>query len=278
MLREIGINGCDEYENIVVDFLKSGLFDTADVSKIIERYASEADVMHAVTLAKQFQDHVIWHHRMTDNDLLEEGKEVSRYSHLLDAYLVTSLHQSISELNGGQPIADALLKNWINVFEVKTINNFEFDNFWNQPIHPYILTAFDAAKARSQASSTVFDACKHIAMNTGWGSEQEAILKASTAQDFESIIRTLEVDDLRLFMCKFLDMCVHSENYIPHFGSATECFMDACRNIFNDSTVPRLGKLIEDLFKSSKLESHLISPELIPVIQISDDVQSTPDC
>ena len=266
MLQEIGVNGCDEYENIVVDFLKSGLFDNADVAKIIDRYASEADVMHAVTLAKQFQNHVIWHHRMTDSDLLDEANEVASHSHLLDAYFVTSLHKSISELNGGKPIADELLKKWIDAFEVKTIDNFEFDNFWNQPIHSDILTAFDAAKARSLASLTVFDACKHIAMNNCWGREQEAILKSSTAQDFESTIRTLEVDDLRLFMCRFLDMCVHSGNYKTHFGSAMDCFMDACRNIYNDPTEPRLGKLIENLFKSSKLESHLAPPVDVPMV------------
>ena len=36
----------------------------------------------------------------------------------------------------------------------------------------------------------------------GWGYKQEAVLKAATVQDFEAVIRTLEVDDLRLFMCK----------------------------------------------------------------------------
>jgi hypothetical protein len=269
MLQEIGVNGCDEYENIVVDFLKSGLFDTSDVEKIIDRYASEADVMHAMTLAKKFQEHVVWHHTMTNAELVAEAQEVAKHSHLLDAYSVTAQHQLVAELAGGQPVADTLLKNWIDAFEAKNLENFEFDNFWNQPIHPDIKAAFDAAKARSQANSTVFDACKHIAMNSGWGHKQEAILKASTAQDFESIIRTLETDDLRLFMCKFLEMCVHPENYKQHFGSATDSFMDACRNIYNDPIVPRLGKLIEILFKSSKLESHLAPPVAVPGAQIA---------
>lgn len=264
LLQEIGVNGCDEYENIVVDFLKSGLFDTADVAKVIDRYASEADVMHAMTLAKLFQEHVVWHHKMTDAELLVEAQEVAKNSHLLDAYSVTSQHQLVSELIGGQPIADALLKNWIDVFEAKTLENFDFDNFWNQPIHPDIQVAFDAAKARSQASSTVFDACKHIVINSGWGRKQEAVLKAATAQEFEAIIRTLEVDDLRLFMCRFLEMCVQSGTYTPHFGTATDCFMDACRNIYNDPTVPRLAKLVENLFKSSKLEAHLVPPVAVP--------------
>lgn len=122
----------------------------------------------------------------------------------------------------------------------------------------------DTAKARSQAHSTVFEVCKHIAGNSGWGRKQEAVLKSTTTQDFEAIIRTLEVDDLRLFMFKFLEMCVQSGTYKQHFGSATDFFMDACRTIYQDPAVPRLAKLVETLFKSSKLEAHLVQPNAFP--------------
>ena len=266
MLHKIGIVGCDEYENIVVDFLKSGLFDSADVEKIISRYISEADVMHAVTLARKLHEHAVWHHRMTDAELTAEAEEVVKHAHLLDPYTVTSQHQLISELTDGQPIADQLVKNWIDTFKAKNLENFEYENFWNQPIHPDIEAAFDATKAKSQAKSSVFDACKHIAENSGWGSKQEAILKASTVQDFESMIRTLEVEDLRLFMCKFLDMCIHSGTYKEHFGPAIDHFVEACKNIYNDHSVPRLGKLIENLFESSKLKSRLIPPAEAPAV------------
>lgn len=264
LLQEIGVNGCDEYESIVVDFLKSGLFDTAEVARVVERYAREADVMHAMTLTRLFHEHVVWHHKMNDAELLMEAQGVAKISHLLDAYSVTSQHQLISEITGGEPVAASLLKNWIDVFEAKVLENFEFDNFWNHPIHPDIQAAFDAARARSQASATAFDACKHIVMNSGWGRKQEMVLKAATAQEFESIIRTSEVDDLRLFMNKFLEMCVQSGTYVQHFGFATDRFIDACRNIYNDPTVPRLAKLIEILFKSSKLEAYLTRPAAVP--------------
>ena len=203
---------------------------------------------------------------MTDAELTAEAEEVVKHAHLLDPYTVTSQHQLISELTDGQPIADQLVKNWIDTFKAKNLENFEYENFWNQPIHPDIEAAFDAAKAKSQAKSSVFDACKHIAENSGWGSKQEAILKASTVQDFESMIRTLEVEDLRLFMCKFLDMCIHSGTYKEHFGPAIDHFVEACKNIYNDHSVPRLGKLIENLFESSKLKSRLIPPAEAPAV------------
>jgi hypothetical protein len=272
LLQEIGVNGCDEYENIVVDFLKSGLFDTAGVEKVIDRYANEADVTHAIAMAKRFNEHVIWHHRLTDADLLTEATELAKSSHLLDAYSVTYHHQQISELDGGRPVANAFLKNWIDAFEAKKLENFEFDNFWNQPLHPDVRAAFDAATARSQATTTAFDACKHIVMNSGWGHKEEAVLKAATVQDFDAIIRTLEVDDLRLFMRRFLEMCVQSGSYVQHFGPATTRFMDACRNIYNDPAVPRLAKLVETLFKSSKLEAHLTPPVAVPAASAASQV------
>lgn len=264
LLQTIGINGCDEYENIVVDFLKSGLFDNSDVAKIIDKYAREADVMHAMAKAREFQEHVIWHHKMTDSELLEEAQGVAKTAHLLDVFTVSFQHQLIAELNGGQGIADAMVNGWVAAFEEKKIENFEFENFWGHPIHPDIQAAFDAAKARSHASLTVFDACKHIVMYSGWGSKQEATLRAATVQDFEAVIRNIEAAHLRLFMGRFMEMCVQAGTYSDHFGNATNVFMDACKNIYNDPAVPRLAKLIETLFKNANLEAHLALPLTAP--------------
>ena len=55
-------------------------------------------------------------------------------------------------------------------------------------------------------------------------------------------------------------MCVQSGTYKQPFGSATDLFMDACRNIYNDPAVPRLAKLVEILFKNSNLFAHLAPP------------------
>jgi hypothetical protein len=260
MLSELGINGCDEYEMLVVDFLKSGLFNVAAVQGIIERYSREADVMHAITLSRAFHDHVLWHHTMSDGELLGEAAELVPLVPLLDMYAATSLFDHVSKIPGGAAIAAALIKAWIDRFEERSIQGMDFDSFWNHPLHPDIKAAIDAAKARSQSHATIFDACSVIVNNRGWGRKQEAVLKAATVADFEATIRTLAIEDFKLFMSGFVDMCVHSQTYKAHFGSATENFLAACRNIRNDPTVPRLGATIENILRSSHLESHLIEP------------------
>lgn len=68
------------------------------------------------------------------------------------------------------------------------------------------------------------------------------------------------MDDLRLFLCRFLDMCVHKAIYTSHFGSATDNFMQPCRDIVADPCQARLGALITLLFKGAKIESELIAP------------------
>ncbi len=257
MLLELGINGCDEYEILVVEFLKSGLFDAAEISKIINRYIDEADVMHAMSLSTKFHEHELWHYTMTDEELVAEALSLSKLSHLLDAYSVTSLHSLIMELNGGQPVAAALLKNWLDAFKEKQIESISFDNFFNQPIHADIQIAIDTVKAKKNSNSTLSDACLYIAKNRGWDWRQAETLKSATVQDFELVIRTSDVDDLKIIMRRFVEMCVQPSSYKDQFGSALENFTFACRNIYTDKSMPRLSKLVEILFKHSKLESKL---------------------
>jgi hypothetical protein len=257
LISELGIVSCDEYENLVIDFLKSGLFDAADVQKIIDKYSKEADVMHAVALSRTFHDHVLWHHLIPSEELLIEAQSLLPYIPLLDMYSVTSLHEQVSIIAGGMPIAESFIRSWVDAFEAKNIEDIEFDNFWNRPLHPTIKGAFDEAKARSQSRATILEACSVIAHNGGWGQKQEAVLRAASIGDFEVAIRTLDVEGFKLFMSHFADMCVHSETYRAHFGSATDNFLIACRNIHNDPAVPRLSQIIQNILKSSRLDSHL---------------------
>ncbi|MFN0303492.1 MAG: NTPase KAP [Burkholderiales bacterium] len=261
-LQELGIHSCDEFEQLVVEYLKSGLFDVADVAKIIERYTSEADVMRTHNLAQQLHEHVIWHHRLTEAQLVAEAQSLAVSVHLLDAYSVTSLHELVSGLTDGAEVADSMVDNWIAEFHRRDIGVTNFENFLQRPIHPRIKAEFDTARAAAQAKTTVFEACKFPAQNNGWGHKQEAVMKSATVQDFEATIKSLEVDELRIFMCRFLEMCVQRPTYQPHFGPATDRFIEACRNICADASDGRLGSLIKLLFKSAKLEAELNPPRL----------------
>lgn len=189
LLLKLGINSSDEYENIVADFLGSGLFDAAEVRTVIDRYVDEAEVMRVRNFATQFRDHVIWHHEMTNAELLSEAKEIAKSAKMLNAATVTFLHKLIAELPEGQVSADALLSNWIADFKSKPHVVHDFDNITSGNLHPSIQALFDEAKASALANVTVFEACKYVAENNAWGKKQESAMKAATVQDFEHTIR-----------------------------------------------------------------------------------------
>ena len=104
-------------------------------------------------------------------------------------------------------------------------------------------------------------------------------MKSASVADFEVTIKSLEIENLRLFMCRFLDMCVHKGTYQPYFGSAMEHFTQACRNIVSDSSQARLGALITLLFKDAKIESELkpsATPAAIPSVSAEVNQATSP--
>ncbi len=257
LMRELGISSCDDFELLVADFLHSGLFDVSKIAEIIDRYVAEDDFMRTRNDCNTFFQRMIWNHTLTEAELLAEATELADRSHLLDAYMFTALHESISELPGGEAIADSALAQWIKALRAKDLKDVDVNNFFQRKFHPQIEAEFNSINAKTQANTTVLDVCISIIKNSGWGLREEAVLKSATVQDLETIIRTSEVPELMLFMGKMLDLCVNKQTYEKHFGSAMDNFVQACRNIVNDPKTGRLCKLIKILFSDSKLTEEL---------------------
>jgi hypothetical protein len=181
----------------------------------------------------------------------------------LDAYTVTSINSLISEITGGQVVADAMINKWVSAFRQRTEGaenisaDFGEDRIFGHPLHRRIKDEFDLVKNRVQAKTTIFDACVQIVKNSGWGPRQEAVLKAATVQDFVLTIKTLETSDLKRFMRQFMSMGVEKQNYVQPFGSAMDHFIEACRIICADPQANRLAKLIRVLFEDAKLTPSL---------------------
>ncbi|GAB1720035.1 MAG: hypothetical protein NTAFB09_17660 [Nitrosospira sp.] len=262
LLNELGIHGCDDYERLVIEFLQSGLFDVGDVAAIIDRYIAETDAMNARDETRRFLQRVVWDHRITEVELLEEAKALALKSYLLDPYNVTSLYEAVSQLPGGMPLADAIMARWVEVFKAKNVedlNNDDDDNSFNHPIHFLIKAEFDAIKARAQAKTKVFDTCVDIAKNSGWSARQEMAMRAASVADFELTIKTVDIQGLQIFMHQMLKMRIRKQTYEPHFGAAMDRFVEACHNIAQDPQSGRLGKLIKGLFADMKLGA-LLNP------------------
>jgi len=257
LLNELGIHACDEFEVLVVQFLESGLFDLTKLNEIITRYASETDVFEARERAQQFRKDLFWDHRINEAELLQKAKDLISIAHHLDPFTATDLKISMAEMPEEDEIGEAIVNEWLKGFKAKGVTEYVKEDPFNRPLDAVIKAEFAAIKVQAQAKTTVFDACMHIAEHSGWGAMQVVALKSAAVADFDLMIRTLEIEDLRKFMRKMIEMRLNRAMYDEHFGSATDYFVDACKKIVIDSDSARLGKLVQRLFKDAGIAGEL---------------------
>ncbi|MGU7842434.1 P-loop NTPase fold protein [Burkholderia sp. AW33-5] len=272
LMSELGINSCDDFEKVLVEFLESGLFESEKVQAIIERYIGEAQTIEARQNARIFIKKAIWDHRATDSDLIAEATVFPAVAGQLDPYVATELHGVLSELDGGQRLAEQVIQAWIAAFRDRGGPAPDDDNPFGNPLHPDIQATFDVVVSQQQAQATVVEACNHIIEHSGWGTLQEVAMKRATAADFESAIREMGIDDLPKFMRRMIQMRLQRGAYDPHFGHATDRFMEACRAIANDQSPEsaRLAKLMKRLFATTALATEL---EAAQPSQRADDAE-----
>lgn len=260
LMQELGIHACDEFEQRLVEFLESGLFEADSIETVMNRYAAEREAMEAREAANNFLKRVFWDHRTAEAQLVTEAAAFPAVAGLLDPFIATQLDSVLTKMPGGAPIGEAIIAGWIDAFKASKPTSVNDENPFNNPLHPKIVAEFDLIKANAHANATVIDACMDIIQNSGWGTLQEVAMRRATAADFEAAIRDMEdLDKLRRFMRRMIEMRLQRETYDPHFGTATERFMEACRAIANDAASPRLASLIRRLFDSTTLASELMS-------------------
>ncbi len=264
LMSELGINSCDDFEKVLVEFLESGLFESDKVQAIIERYVAEAQTIEARQNARTFIKKAIWDHRTTDADLIAEAASIPAVAGQLDPYVATELHGVLSELADGQGCAEQLIQAWIAAFQARGGPAPDDDNPFGTPLHPDIQATFDATVAHQQAQATVVEACNHIIEHSGWATLQEVAMKRATAGDFELAIREMDIEDLPKFMRRMIQMRLQRATYDQHFGHATDRFMEACRMIANDQSAEsaRLAKLMKRLFAKTALATELEPAQL----------------
>lgn len=252
LLEALNVNACDEYEHMVAAFLKSGLRIDAEVKAILDRYVAEKDAFGAEKRCRRFYELNTWHPSITDAELLAEATALAQVAHMLDGYTVSSLHDTISDLPEGKPIADAMLAEWLRAFNAVDRAAFRHDSVFDRPLHPDIKAAFVEMERRVHPMPSLVGACLQIAGNS-WGDEDRAALRAATPESYEQAIKSLVGQDLKKFMRKNIDLYVRRSGYETDFGDAMEHFGTACRSICNEDESSRLSRLIRLLFNHAKI-------------------------
>lgn len=117
LLVELGINGCDEYEELVVEFLQKGSIDTAGLNNIIARHVHEQDAMNVHSEVRRFYSDVHWNFRIENAALLERARGLVDKVKFLGPDDMTSLSEFTKMLDGGDEVSQQLVDAWVADFK-----------------------------------------------------------------------------------------------------------------------------------------------------------------
>lgn len=260
LMSKLGIESSDEFEELVIAYLKEGKRDDTEISKLVDGYRADQEKLESVANAHAFVDHFHWHHDLSDAALLEEASALVPQARHLDAYFVTGLHNLISELSGGQSVADRLVEAWLNEFRARISDAELGEDVFHRPLLPQIKDAFDTARASRIDRGSLTEVVASLVAKPGWGRREEEVMKRATAREFEDSMQSLKGNDFKLFMLKNLDILEHRATYEPHFGEASQRFLEACRSVVSTNANPRLARVVRQLFAESKV-ARALEPE-----------------
>lgn len=266
LLDKLGILGTDEFEILVVDYLKSGLIEGAAVGRIIDRYLAEGRELAARERVKKFRERSIWHPEVTEAELLEELRGMLPDVGLLDMYSVTHLHSEAMSLAESGDLGQKLVDGWLGAFRRRYPAGQEPDldldaNYFRRPLHPDIAAELQTMLARKQAGATLLEVCRTVRDDHGWGSRETMFMKSVSAADYEAAILATTGADLKLLLLQSLDFLRNPGVYDSHFGGARQSFLEACRRIVAREQDSRRAKLIVNIFRDAGIEAQLTPAE-----------------
>lgn len=272
LLDKLGIQGTDDFEALVVDYLKSGLIDVGAVGTIVDRYVAEGRQLAARTRAHDFFERSIWHLEIPEVQLLEELRAMLPDIGLLDMFTVTSLHRQASKLAGGAEVAGELVEGWISAFRARhplghDESRLDRDyNYSRRSLHPDIEAEVRALLARQQSTATLLEVCRRVSEDQSWGSREDSLMRSITPADYEAAITAATGHDLKLILLQSMDFMKNRNAYEGSFGSGIESFVVACRAIVHREPDSRLGRLVRELFSDAGMESVLVLPAVAEAV------------
>ncbi|KVL65421.1 hypothetical protein [Burkholderia ubonensis] len=270
LLRELGIMSCDEFEELVIAYLKDGQFETSGVTEVLDRYEREVNQLLAQQTGQALSRRLYWDVDSGDKQLVDAARNTVPHAKYWDAYLVTILSNELAQLPGGQEVGEAFVQEWIQEYRTRERTGGHADEDLNN-LHPAIVVELQADERRSadEGSASLLEVVKRIIKQSGWGAAEEFAMKNATALDFELTIRRSSMDDRAFFLKHMIRMRNERRNYDPHFGNATERFVNACQAILSAPEPDRLARLIRRVVAGTPLGRELggMDPAAQPAAQ-----------
>jgi len=257
LLTKLGINSADEFEGLVVTYLREGRHETDEISKVVDSYCANANRLAANAAVQQFVEQFHWNVKLSDTELLAVAQRAVDRSMELDRYTISGLHAQIAQLAGGLAVADRMLDDWLVRFEEISANYEYGDPPFEQPLHPRIKAVMDRQRQSRVDRGTLAEAVASLIANQGWGHREEIVMKRATVDDYLDAMRTLEGKEFKMFLLKNLDILEQGPGLDQHFGDARHRFLEACRRLCQADPESRMAKLLHTIFAKSRVPNLL---------------------
>ena len=257
LLSKLSINSADEFEELVVAYVRDGSHDAEAIEAIIKGYQTNENGTEARNRGHAFFERSLWGVTDPDNELVADAEDLIARVADLDAYSVSAMEKQMTDLPGGADLGARLIDGWLAHFATIADKTEFGESPFDQPLHPRLKAAIDGARNARIHSATVVDAVRFLMEHDGWGHREETTMRAASVDDFETAMRTLRGRDFKLFVLKCLDILEQNQMYESHFGEAGRNFLLACRRIEEAERTQRFGKLLRTLFADSKVPTLL---------------------
>ncbi|MBX9297176.1 KAP family NTPase [Chromobacterium vaccinii] len=264
LMSSLHIDLADEFEELVVAYIREGRHDIEAIKRIIEGYGVNQAQLEAKNAASALIEKIRWDISATEAELLSEAERCVSHVRELDASTVSVLYDLVSTLHNGESVAESILDAWIEYFEeIKESTKFGDSPLpsFSQRLHPRLKATLEAARKERIQSGTLVDVMLSLVGRDGWGHRDEVTLKAATVEDFLAAMRTLKGQEFKTFILQSLDILEQNQMYEKHFGNAGKNFLEASRQIISTETSSRLGRLLQALFAESTV-SALLTPDV----------------
>jgi len=258
LLRDLGIVSTDEFEKVLLTYLRTALFQADQFKTVIGGYLSAATGAIKDELVRKFFENYYWNSKKTAEDLLGDLKNIATQFDDLAFATVTALSSAAEDL-GDSSLAKQLIdlridafNKWAEGHAIPEPNSLlsEF-----QPIHPRFGEAVDAVRRKQQPPLPLMEVVARMIKNSGWGDREIDSLSAATVPKYVETLKGLEPKELATFLQRHISWLAPGTAYSNEegFKVALPCFVEACRQITLPGETSRLAKIIARSFEKSQL-------------------------
>lgn len=255
LLRDLGINNPDEFENILFEYLQSGLLNTAELKAKFEEYKTNDYSGVISNQIRSFFENAYWNPHKSEDELLDVAKELLPLVSRLNYQTVTSIISTIEEELGNFALAQQFLENCLDSIGSSSEQEKLKIIDYGEKCHPAISRKLHEIENLINPPLTLVETVERISVNSSWGEKEKFALRNSTIEQYENTLKQMEGYPLSHFMTKHREWIINP--YDEDFRKGGDNFIAACSKICFDDPNSRLSKIIRRFFDAHKLAEKL---------------------